>query len=117
MANLKSRIKKLSSIRGSIKQRGINSLDLFLVGALTGLYSKKLFISNDDQSGARSSSGSGIVVKKNDEKTDPIEGEYSNTIKPFATAERLSSSVSDYVLKKALMYSRLRGCYFMDQCS
>ena len=64
MANLKSRIKKLSSIRGSIKQRGINSLDLFLAGALTGLYSKKLFISNDDQSGARRSSVSDTAVKK-----------------------------------------------------
>ena len=64
MANLKSRIKKLSNLRGSIKQRGINSLDFFLVGALTGLYSKKLFISNDDQSGARRSSGSDLEVKK-----------------------------------------------------
>ena len=47
MANLKNRIKRLSKLRGPVEQKGINSLDLFVVGALAGLYSKKLIIQND----------------------------------------------------------------------
>ena len=35
MANLKNRIKRLTKLRGSVEQKGINSLDLFLVGALS----------------------------------------------------------------------------------
>ena len=42
MANLKNRINRLSKLRGPVEQKGINSLDLFVVGALAGLYSKKL---------------------------------------------------------------------------
>ena len=49
MANLKKRIQKLTKLRGSVEQKGINSLDLFFVGALAGLYSKKLIIQNDIQ--------------------------------------------------------------------
>ena len=50
MANLRKRIQRLTKLRGSVEQKGINSLDLFLVGALAGLYSKKLIIQNDVQS-------------------------------------------------------------------
>ena len=55
MANLKKRIQRLTKLRGSVEQKGINSLDLFLVGALAGLYSKKLIIQNDVQSELKSS--------------------------------------------------------------
>ena len=55
MANLKRRIQRLTKLRGSVEQKGINSLDLFLVGALSGLYSKKLIIQNDVQSYSKSS--------------------------------------------------------------
>ena len=54
MANLKKRIQRLTKLRGSVEQK-INSLDLFLVGALAGLYSKKLIIQNDVQSVSKSS--------------------------------------------------------------
>ena len=99
MANLKNRIKKLTNLRGTVKQKGINSLDLFLAGALAGLYSKKLFISNDIHTEGRKSPNPEITVKKNPQQFESSVGEYSNTIKPLATSERLSSSVSDYVLK------------------
>ena len=49
MANLKNRINRLTKLRGPVEQKGINSLDLFLVGALAGLYSKRLIIENVDQ--------------------------------------------------------------------
>ena len=47
--NLKNRIKRLTKLRGPVEKKGINSLDLFLVGALSGLYSKGLFIQNEDE--------------------------------------------------------------------
>ena len=51
----KKNTKDLTKLRGPVEQKGINSLDLFLVGALAGLYSKKLIIQNDVQSVSRSS--------------------------------------------------------------
>ena len=53
MANLKNRINRLTKLRGPVEQKGINSLDLFLVGALAGLYSKRLIIENVDQGTSR----------------------------------------------------------------
>ena len=101
MANLRKRIQKLTKLRGPVEQKGINSLDLFLVGALTGLYSKKLLIQNDTQKVSRvSDSGSAQVTKTQLSQDEQANGnEYSEKIKSISTTDRLSNSVSDYVLK------------------
>jgi len=101
MANLKKRIQKLTKLRGSVEQKGINSLDLFFVGALAGLYSKKLIIQNDTQKVSRvSDSGSAQVTKTQLSQDEQANGsEYSEKIKSISTTDRLSNSVSDYVLK------------------
>ena len=101
MANLRKRIQKLTKLRGPVEQKGINSLDLFLVGALTGLYSKKLLIQNDTQKVSKvSDSGSAQVTKTQLSQDEQANGkEYSAKIKSISTTDRLSNSVSDYVLK------------------
>ena len=101
MANLKKRIQKLTKLRGPAEQKGINSLDLFLVGALTGLYSKKLIIQNDFQkvsggSDSELTQGRTAQVSKDDAATGNA---YSEKLKSVSTTDRLSNSVSDYVLK------------------
>ena len=101
MANLKKRIQKLTRLRGSVEQKGINSLDLFVVGALAGLYSKKLIIQHDTQNvSSVSDSNSAQVPKTQLSQDEQANGNaYSEKIKSISTTDRLSNSVSDYVLK------------------
>ena len=104
MANLKNRINRLSKLRGPVEQKGINSLDLFLVGALAGLYSKRLIIENVDQGVSRSSDARALHSTQKQtlldgEFSEPQSGEYSEKLKSISTTDRLSKSVSDYVLK------------------
>ena len=104
MANLKNRINRLSKIRGPVEQKGINSLDLFLVGALAGLYSKRLIIEHVDQGVTRNTDGKVLHSTQNQtlaesEFSEPQNGEYSGQLKSISTTDRLSKSVSDYVLK------------------
>ena len=104
MANLKNRINRLSKLRGPVEQKGINSLDLFLVGALAGLYSKRLIIENVDQGLSRNSDAGTLHSTQKQtlldgELSEPQSGEYSEKLKSISTTDRLSKSVSDYVLK------------------
>ena len=103
MANLKNRINSIK-VKRSIEQKGINSLDLFLVGALAGLYSKRLIIENIDQGVSRNSDSRSLHSTQNQtllegELSEPEIGEYSEKLKSISTTDRLSKSVSDYVLK------------------
>ena len=104
MANLKNRINRLTKLRGPVEQKGINSLDLFLVGALAGLYSKRLIIENVDQGTSRNFDPKPPHPTQNQTLTDvdlsaPQSGEYAEKLKSISTTDRLSNSVSDYILK------------------
>ena len=104
MANLKNRINRLTKLRGPVEQKGINSLDLFLVGALAGLYSKRLIIENVDQGTSRNFDPKTLHPTQNQTLTDvdlsaPQSGEYAEKLKSISTTDRLSNSVSDYILK------------------
>ena len=104
MANLKNRINRLTKLRGPVEQKGINSLDLFLVGALAGLYSKRLIIENVDQGASKNFDAKTLHSTQNQTLTDvdlslPQSGEYSEKLKSISTTDRLSNSVSDYILK------------------
>ena len=101
MANLRKRIQRLTKLRGSVEQKGINSLDLFLVGALAGLYSKKLIIQNDVQSTLKSFDSNSVDLNqvRGSTKEEQSDIEYSETLNAIFKSDRLSNSVSDYVLK------------------
>ena len=98
MANLKNRINRLTKLRGPVEQKGINSLDLFLVGALAGLYSKKLVIQNDTKS---------ILKSSNPKSSD------SNQISDSAREEKSDSEHSE-TLKSIFEYSSARILYQAD---
>ena len=90
MANLKKRIQRLTKLRGSVEQKGINSLDLFLVGALAGLYSKKLIIQNDVQSELKRSNSKSLESNQTTSsvKEEQSDAEYSETPKSIFNSDR-----------------------------
>ena len=101
MANLKNRINRLTKLRGPVEQKGINSLDLFVVGALAGLYSKKLIIQNDvpnvnKKLQHKDVSNQRPILESQKENSDNL---YAEKIKSISSVDRLSTSVSDYILK------------------
>ena len=102
MANLRKRIQKLTKLRGPVEQKGINSLDLFLVGALTGLYSKKLLIQNDTQKVSRvSDSGSAQITKTQLSQDEQANGnEYSEKIKSIVNKLKLKGYEEGLMHKK-----------------
>ena len=93
MANLKKRIQRLTKLRGSVEQKGINSLDLFLVGALAGLYSKKLIIQKDGQSVSKSSNPESLDSNQIREsvREEQSDAEHSETLKSIFNSDRLSN--------------------------
>ena len=101
MANLRKRILKLQKLRGSVAQKGINALDIFLVGALTGLYSKKLLIEQEVSGKTLGPDSSNNTVGKSQQAnvSEVVGSDHSEKLKSLSTADRLSKSVSDYVLK------------------
>ena len=118
MANLKKRIQRLTKLRGSVEQKGINSLDLFLVGALAGLYSKKLIIQNDVQSVSKSSNPKSLDSNQTREsaREEQSDAEYSETPNSIFNSDRLSNSVSDYVSRLEKQdYSDYSNGFYMSQ--
>ena len=99
MANLKNRIKRLTKLRGPVEKKGINSLDLFLVGALSGLYSKRLFIQNEDENLTGNVKHSSSTYVQQQHPIHHDDNSYAKQLKAVSSEERLSKSVSDYVLK------------------
>ena len=90
MANLKNRINRLTKLRGPVEQKGINSLDLFLVGALAGLYSKRLIIENIDQGTSRNSDARALQSEQarnvlDGNLSEPQSGEYAEKLKSIST--------------------------------
>ena len=59
--------KEVDETEGSVSQSGVNSLDI-LVGALAGLYSKKLVIQNDLQIPLSPSESGSLALNKTQEK-------------------------------------------------
>ena len=96
MTGLKSRIQRLNRLKNSGNGSRLNPIDLFLVGALAGLYSKKLLV--DEDKSANNSSGISQVQAQKVEVKDEIANGLGKT-QSHATSERLSASVSDYFEK------------------
>ena len=69
MTGLKSRIQRLNRLKNSGNGSRLNPIDLFLVGALAGLYSKKLLV-DEDKSANNSSGISQVQAQKVEVKDD-----------------------------------------------
>ena len=118
MANLKNRINRLTKLRGPVEQKGINSLDLFLVGALAGLYSKKLIIQNDIQSVSKSFNPESLDSNqiRDSAREEQSDIEHSESLKSIFKSDRLSNSVSDYVSRLEKQdYSDYSNGFYMGQ--
>ena len=95
MSKLRSRMERISRLKKSGNNSRLNNSDLFFAGALIGLYSKQLFVDQEQspniQNSRTNQKHSQLLDKKNETDTS-LERTQS-----FATSDRLSASVSDYV--------------------
>ena len=95
MSKLRSRMERISRLKKSGNNSRLNNFDLFLTGALVGLYSKQLLVSPEDLPDVKSS----VIDQKHSQPLDSKNQTDTSLerTQSFAVSDRLSSSVSDYV--------------------